>query len=66
MIHYEVQLKSSDTPVPVDAEKQCCESTHLVFYARPAPGEKFEEIARFEYSNVLEVKTLTPLVYPKI
>ena len=53
MPHYEVLLKSTREAVPVEANKFACEDTgNTVFYARPAPGEKFEEVARFATQNI--------------
>jgi hypothetical protein len=57
LTHYEVHLKSADIPSPVDAEKFLCEDDgYTVFYARPAPGEKFEETQRFLTSNVKKIE----------
>jgi hypothetical protein len=53
LTHYSVQLQDQAIPMPVEAEKFNCEGDgYTVFYARPAPGEKFEEVARFLTKNV--------------
>jgi len=54
--HYEVHLKDQDVPMPLDADKFYCEPGYVTFYARPAPGEKFEEVARFGADNVTAVR----------
>jgi hypothetical protein len=41
--------------MPVLADKFCAEAGYVVFYARPAPGELFEEVARFKSSNVKRI-----------
>jgi hypothetical protein len=57
MTHYEVFLKDNPTPLPLDAQKMCCdEPGYVVFYMRPAPGEKFSEVARLKSSNVKRIK----------
>ena len=59
MIRYEVHLKSARGIMPVEADKFCCEDGYTVFYARPAPGEKFEETARFLTKNVKNIEETT-------
>lgn len=57
MTHYEIFLKDNPIPLPIDADKMCCdEPGYVVFYSRPAPGEKFEETARLKSSNVKGIK----------
>ena len=56
-MHYEVRLRTANVPVSVDGDKFCCEDDgYTVFYARPAPGEKFEEMARFSTKNVAKIE----------
>ena len=54
---YLVKLKSADTAFEVTADKFCMDDPeYVVFYARPAPGEPFEEVARFSTKNVAKIK----------
>jgi len=56
-VNYEVYLKTARGIMPVEAEKFCCEDDgYTVFYARPAPGEIFEEVARFKTANVSRIE----------
>lgn len=53
MNKYEVFLKSTETPVPVEADRYFYESgSQTVFYA----GDDGEEVARFDTKNVKEIK----------
>ena len=66
MIRYEVWLKDQDTPMPVDADQMTCsERGYVIFLARPAPGEKFEEVARFKSSTVARVVENPKALKPK-
>ena len=57
MTHYEVTLRDAPLPMPVDAEKfEINRQGYTVFYARPAPGEPFEEIATFSTRNVINIE----------
>lgn len=57
LIRYEVYLKTARGIMPVEAEKFSCEDGGFtVFYARPAPGEKFEETARFLTNNIAKIE----------
>ncbi len=43
--------------MPVEAEKfQIDGDGYTVFYARPAPGEHFEEVARFSTKNIAKIE----------
>lgn len=54
---YEVYLKTARGIMPLEADKFCLdEPGYVVFYARPAPGEKFEEVQRFALSSVAKIK----------
>ena len=55
-MQYEVYLKTTDRPLPVEATKFCCEDGYTVFYARPSPEEKFAETQRFLTSNVKNIE----------
>jgi hypothetical protein len=60
MNHFEVYLKSTSTPVPVEAENYFCEKdSQTVFYTGG------DEVARFGSENVRNIERLVPLVYPK-
>jgi hypothetical protein len=55
--HYEVYLKDNPIPLPIDADKMCCDELgYVVFYSRPAPGEKFGEVARIKSPNMKGIK----------
>jgi hypothetical protein len=58
-MHYEVTLKTACGVFPVEADKFCCEDGYTVFYARPSPGEKFEEVATFKTSSIRNIKELS-------
>jgi dTDP-glucose pyrophosphorylase len=54
--------------MPIDADQlTCSERGYVIFLARPAPGEKFEEVARFKSSNIARVveKPEAPKPNPK-
>ena len=55
-MHYEVTLKDRTIPFPLDAQKFQCEPEFVIFYARPSPEEKFQEVARFSAKNVKNIK----------
>ena len=56
-MRYLVTLKTAEKPFPIDADKfQCDEDGYTVFYSRPGPGQKFEELARFSTENVRKVE----------
>ena len=58
-MRYLVTLKTADTPFPVEAEKFSCEEDgYTVFYARPAPGEKFEEVLRVKTNNIKKIEEI--------
>jgi hypothetical protein len=57
LTHYEIFLKDNPIPLPIDADKMCCdEPGYVVFYSRPSKEEKFQEVARFKSSNVKGIK----------
>ena len=57
MTDYNVHLDTTDLPVPVAAEKfDCGPDGYTVFYARPSPEEKFEEVARFLTKKIDKIK----------
>jgi len=57
LTEYNVYLKTARGIMPIVADKFCCEQNgYTVFYARPGPGEKFEEIATFSTKNVERIE----------
>ena len=56
-MNYEVHLKTADIPCPVEAEKFSVDGDgYTVFYARPGPEEKFEEVQRFLTKNISKIE----------
>lgn len=56
---YEVRLKTTDEPFELEADKFCLdEPEYVVFYARPGPGEPFEEVQRFLTVNVKKINEI--------
>jgi hypothetical protein len=57
LTEYNVHLKTTNVALPVTADKFDCGSDgYVVFYARPSPQEKFEEVARFLTKNIYKIK----------
>ncbi len=56
-MRYLVTLKTAEKPFQIDSDKfQCDEDGYTVFYARPAPREKFEEVTRVLTNNVKKIE----------
>ena len=56
-MRYLVTLKTAEKPFQIDADKfQCDEDGYTVFYARPSPREKFEEVTRVLTNNVKKIE----------
>ena len=59
-MRYEVHLKTARGIMPVEADKFSVDGDgYTVFYARPAPGEKFEEVQRFLTHNINKIEETT-------
>ena len=53
---YEVYLKPARGIIFITADKMECEPGYTVFYARPGPGEKFQEVKRIESNIIAKIK----------